>query len=127
MTTITPKDADLLPCPFCGGSATVDHDDNGWNWVECSNCGASTNAKVSAMDDCRPLLVEAWNRRAALAAQPSGPAWHDAPNAPGDWVSKQNNLVRTFDELDVAGLEHLSIERGWRWFGPISPDTEDAG
>lgn len=54
----------LKPCPFCGGAATFDHDDNGWNWIACTNCEASTNARVSAMDDCKPLLAEAWNRRA---------------------------------------------------------------
>lgn len=54
----------LKPCPFCGGEATFDHDDNGWNWIECLACGASTNARVSAMDDCKPLLLEQWNKRA---------------------------------------------------------------
>lgn len=53
----------LKPCPFCGGEATFDHDDNGWNWIECTRCGASTNARVSAMDDCKPLLLEQWNKR----------------------------------------------------------------
>ena len=59
----TDRNAVLLPCPFCGGAAHFDHDDNGWNWIECSQCGTSTNARTSAMDDCRPLLAEAWNRR----------------------------------------------------------------
>ena len=53
----------LKPCPFCGGEVTFDHDDNGWNWVECLACGASTNARVSAMDDCKQLLLEQWNKR----------------------------------------------------------------
>ena len=42
----------LKPCPFCGGEATFDHDDNGWHWIECLACGASTNARVSAMGEC---------------------------------------------------------------------------
>lgn len=58
---------ELSPCPFCSGVANFDHDDNGWNWIECSVCGASTNARVSAMDDCKPLLAESWNRRATDA------------------------------------------------------------
>lgn len=53
----------LLPCPFCGGEAAFDHDDNGWNWIVCLACDTSTTARVSTMDDCRPLLAEAWNRR----------------------------------------------------------------
>lgn len=56
--------AELKPCPFCGGDASFDHDDNGWNWIHCKSCDATTNARVSAMDDCKPLLAEAWNRRA---------------------------------------------------------------
>ena len=59
-------DIELLPCPFCGGKATFDNDDNGWNWIVCSACDASTNARVSAMEDCRPLLAEAWNRRVPM-------------------------------------------------------------
>lgn len=66
MTTQTEA---LKPCPFCGGEAYFDHDDNGWNWIECGSCGDSTNAKVSAMDDCKPLLLEQWNRRKAQPEQ----------------------------------------------------------
>lgn len=55
---------ELKPCPFCGGDASFDYDDNGWNWIHCKSCDATTDARVSAMDDCRPLLAEAWNRRA---------------------------------------------------------------
>jgi Lar family restriction alleviation protein len=67
---------DLKPCPFCGGAAHFDHDDNGWNWIECADCGASTNARVSAMDDCKPLLAEQWNRRHT----PAGVAGIDLPD-----------------------------------------------
>lgn len=54
----------LLPCPFCGGEAEIEHihDDNGcpevyyreWDFyiVKCKNCGVSTtyysNNKVAA-------------------------------------------------------------------------------
>ena len=54
---------ELEKCPFCGGEATFDHDDNGWNWIVCQKCGASTNCRTHSMDDCRPLLAEQWNRR----------------------------------------------------------------
>lgn len=60
----------LKPCPFCGGKATFDHDDNEWSWIECCACGASTNARVSAMDDCKPLLLEQWNNRVPSEVQP---------------------------------------------------------
>lgn len=54
---------DLLPCPFCGGDAAFDYDDDGWNWIECSQCHTSSKAGVSAMEDCKPMLAEAWNLR----------------------------------------------------------------
>jgi hypothetical protein len=58
----------LLPCPFCGGKADFDHDDDGWNWIECSQCHVSSNSAVHAMEDCHPMLAETWNRRSATTA-----------------------------------------------------------
>ena len=55
---------DLKPCPFCGGEPYFDHDDDGWTWIECDQCSVATNQRISAMEDCKPLLAEAWNRRA---------------------------------------------------------------
>lgn len=65
----TEQERALLPCPFCGGEARFDSDDDGWNWIECGGCQVATNHRTSAMDDCRPLLAESWNRRAALQSQ----------------------------------------------------------
>jgi Lar family restriction alleviation protein len=62
----------LKPCPFCGGRPGFtqmgdDHgDDNAYNFVICTDCGATcANIDTRPEADC----VEAWNRRAALAAQ----------------------------------------------------------
>jgi len=55
----------LKPCPFCGGEADFDHDDDDWQWIECGKCHVATMSMVSAMDDCKPILVEHWNRRAS--------------------------------------------------------------
>ena len=54
---------ELKPCPFCGGEAHFDHDDSNWQWIECDQCHASTHCSVSAMEDCKPILAESWNRR----------------------------------------------------------------
>ncbi|WP_458763613.1 Lar family restriction alleviation protein [Cupriavidus basilensis] len=71
----------LEPCPCCGGTASFDHDDDGWNWIVCGSCGLSTDCAVSAMDDCRPSLREKWNRRApAEAGVPAG--WKLVPVEP---------------------------------------------
>ena len=71
---------ELLPCPFCGGKASFDHDDNGWNWivdngwnwVVCGKCGVTTDCRTHTMEDCHPLLAEQWNRRASPASAPEG-------------------------------------------------------
>ena len=63
---------ELLPCPFCGGKATFDHDDNGWYWIVCEKCGTATNSRTHTMEDCHPLLAEKWNRRASPTGAPKG-------------------------------------------------------
>jgi hypothetical protein len=56
----------LKPCPFCGGEAYFDKDDNGWQWIECGKCHVATNQRASLMEDCKPLLAEAWNTRSTI-------------------------------------------------------------
>ena len=70
---------------------------------------------VFSIPDCEAEL------RAALAAQPSAPAWHDAPNAPGLWWVAGPDRVVHIPENAIAVYKGSSH----RWFGPISPDTED--
>ena len=80
MTKITIERETLLPCPFCGANAEIltipeDHPDAGAMFVQCcdSRCMKSSALLYPLMDDVRALLVERWNRRAALAAQPADP------------------------------------------------------
>lgn len=56
-------DAQLLPCPFCGSEAHFEMDDDRWEWIECGSCGMQGNRSASLMEDCKPKLAEAWNRR----------------------------------------------------------------
>jgi Lar family restriction alleviation protein len=58
---------DLLPCPFCGGSASLkqDHDyntgePNGLWWVQCDPCDMFPD---SAWGKSKEEAVAAWNRR----------------------------------------------------------------
>ena len=52
MTTPTPPDAELLPCPFCGSKASVEvSDQGGWKMMMCTECTAQSG------------LVD-WNTRA---------------------------------------------------------------
>lgn len=61
--------SELLPCPFCGGSALrIDIDDQeelhcGGSFICCSICDASSAVYFG---DKEPL-VESWNRRAPIA------------------------------------------------------------
>ena len=82
---MTPQERELLPCPFCGGTARfgvvplkrkfcgedtdVENIDHGGEYIECSNadCATSTMLIFPTMADAKPLLIEKWNRRAALA------------------------------------------------------------
>lgn len=60
----------LMPCPFCGGKAYFEIDDDRWQWVECGSCGMQGNRSASLMEDCKPKLAEAWNIRAPAAPVP---------------------------------------------------------
>ncbi|MFI8616518.1 Lar family restriction alleviation protein [Acidovorax sp. NPDC077693] len=59
----------LKPCPCCGGAAAMHTTADGWAWVECSRCHLGTQQYRSVMDDCRPLVAEAWNKRQHEPAQ----------------------------------------------------------
>lgn len=70
---MTDQTTPLKPCPCCGGPAKMMQGDAGWTWVECANCGLATMYRISAGDDCRPLVAEAWNKRTAAPAQEALP------------------------------------------------------
>ncbi len=66
-----PDRESLLPCPCCDGVARFDRvpddeDDqnSGGEYVECGSCGLTTSLRFACGDEVRPLLAEAWNRRA---------------------------------------------------------------
>ena len=59
-----------------------------------------------------------------LAKPPPQPAWHDAPNAPGDRVI----VGKGFKSELQTGITQQEIDRvsSWpgRWFGPLPEDTK---
>ncbi len=51
--------ADLLPCPFCGGSAEICfHQATGIAWVRCMDCDTSIGASTDLNK-----AIEFWNER----------------------------------------------------------------
>lgn len=82
-----PRDDDqranaLLPCPFCGNAKNIavvneKHDHSGGYYIACPVCDASTGLRFACGVDPAPLLIEQWNRRAALATKP--PAGEQKP------------------------------------------------
>ena len=59
-------EAELLPCPFCGGKAEAKKPDMSYEFtlIKCQECDAQTDEGVD-FDDA----AEAWNRRAPAAPQ----------------------------------------------------------
>ena len=61
----------LALCPFCGGPARFgkcvpgeqELDNDGAEYVECCDCGASTCLVFPCMDEAKPRLREMWNTR----------------------------------------------------------------
>ena len=82
-----------------------------------------------AAQPAKPMFVELIAQHEGLAEEldaMDGPAWHDAPTGPGNWVMR----IRNYYEVQTRLSEHEIEEfKSWgpensRWFGPISPDTE---
>lgn len=63
---MTQPTIELLPCPFCGGKATMHDNDIGDYYVECFVCGAETSDHRCEEPK---HAAERWNRRTALTAQ----------------------------------------------------------
>jgi hypothetical protein len=70
-TRIQPISAELLPCPFCGGS-NIEALDN-FDWVCCQDCGAS-------LEDVEPSARELWNTRPSSVAYAT--VWQPIETAP---------------------------------------------
>ena len=61
----------LSLCPFCGGTARFgkcvpgeqEGENDGAEYVECCDCGASTCLVFPLMDSAKQVLRDMWNRR----------------------------------------------------------------
>ena len=61
----------LSLCPFCGGTARFgkcvpgeqESENDGAEYIECCDCGASTCLVFPLMDSAKQALRDMWNRR----------------------------------------------------------------
>ena len=64
----------LALCPFCGGAARFgkcvpgeqEGENDGAEYVECCDCGASTCLVFPLMDSAKQVLRDMWNRRKGM-------------------------------------------------------------
>ena len=101
---------ELLPCPFCGGKATFDHDDNGWYWIVCEKCGTATNSRTHTMEDCHPLLAEQWNRRVI----PLHEMLDDCREQLEEQVAKQSAALKLAREALFDMQDSYAAVHGWK-------------
>lgn len=88
------KDETLLPCPFCGGKAEFDYDDDGLNWISCSKCGISTDTAYHTDVDARETLRDVWNRRALQSGNSAQPV-----TVPDGWIPVSERMPEFNDEV----------------------------
>ncbi len=83
------KARELLPCPFCGGEASIPEWTASGDWeVQCSVCKVHT----SHSRRIEPA-IEAWNRRA---------------DARGEWPSEEQMLM---EKIRLLSLAHANNDK----------------
>ena len=126
----------LLPCPFCGAAAHFEMDADCWEWIECESCCMQGNRSASLMEDCRPKLAEAWNRRAQPVAplQEMSPDFTDTARAALLWVlwhhqggsSPVGQPIRFalgMGQYDRMNEHQLSEAKRWERLHPVTPSV----
>ena len=69
----------LSLCPFCGGAARFgkcapgeqEAENDGAEYIECCDCGASTCLVFPLMDSAKQVLRDMWNRRTDAHHEPA--------------------------------------------------------
>ncbi|WP_287914733.1 Lar family restriction alleviation protein [Comamonas sp.] len=107
----------LLPCPMCGCSnITVKNeqpaDNSGGYFIECPECGISTNLCYACGDDPIPLLAELWNHRVStqclhqIAEPAAAPFMHGIADGCGNAYFEEGCVAPEAKDLqpEVDGL-----------------------
>ncbi len=63
--TPTEKEADIKPCPFCGGKAELTQTGHNKAKIRCVSCLVGIEQKVLrySLDWLKSKLIEDWNKR----------------------------------------------------------------
>lgn len=102
--------SDLKPCPFCGGAAhffkltDLDEKNFGGEGICCGSCPITTDLMFSLMEDCKPKLAEAWNRRAQPAPITSETGNQAAQGASA--ITSESVPLLTVEEIQAAWVAH---------------------
>lgn len=103
----------LKPCPFCGGEAYFDKDDHGWQWIECGKCHVATSQRASLMEDCKPLLAEAWNARSSIDSEAiRRKFWDELRSEAETQYDRRLELLGPIETLDDATFRK-TLGDGW--------------
>lgn len=102
-------EANLLPCPFCGGSIVVPNwvpwdeylGGRTWRFVKCESCGARGPAR-----DTREQATEAWNLRPDLGEVVNA-AWRKA-NLLGIELAEERVISEARERANVAARERIA-------------------
>jgi Lar family restriction alleviation protein len=65
----------LLPCPFCGGTAHFNVNGDNQEWVECGSCGVQGTRISSLTEDSKTKLAKVWNCRNTNTLPKAYAAW----------------------------------------------------
>lgn len=105
---------ELLPCPHCGqqpsfGVIEEDGANFGAEFIDCSNCGASTNLVFPCKGDVKRELRERWNKRT--------PVSETVPNPPPGmlWVDEQSFRI-IVSTLTKEQMREVCLKEGERLF-----------
>jgi Lar family restriction alleviation protein len=102
-------DAELLPCPFCGGPAKLYYDDSGdyerhWSWlIECSGCECDMTRRK------KEDVIAAWNKRDWSAAMAIVHSVHSTKFVPTTMTTTNHRNIST-----LSSSTTVCAPVGWR-------------
>lgn len=114
-------DAELLPCPFCGGKAEAKKPDMSYEFtlIKCQECDAQTDEGVDFED-----AAEAWNRRAPSASVPQG--WKLVPEESTEAMARAFRADDAPYYFAMTTIRCNDFAERWRAVIAAAPKPPDA-